>query len=83
MRPVGTTPGPWEKGQDGSVVARALRVVRIATVVGTDGDLRLITAAPDLYNACIMALEELEGFSHVHADVKIALREAIKKARGK
>ena len=82
------TPGPWEevKRTKTTIIndSKGLRIAMLSVRPNTSGNARLIAAAPDLLEACEMALEGLcAGFDDwMLDDTETALNNAIAKARG-
>lgn len=76
------TPGPWEAVR--SLTCGHLRASHNYQAnhkeEWTDADIKLISAAPDLYAACESALVELQFY--LDSDAAPKLEAALKKARG-
>lgn len=80
------TPGPWIAKHTGSVYAgpTLLGSVHGANTPAIDRtNAALITAAPDLYRACGLALSYLAGNRHLEVQLLEALHDALDKAEGR
>ena len=75
------TPGPWRVDtHDDEVVILGKGVPDV--VVKHANDARLISAAPELYEALRRCRDQLRAESKEHFDEYILAQEALKKARG-
>lgn len=95
----GFTPGPWRKSiasrpgtaySIAGTVGTAGEIAEVKCIPEAWGDhianARLIAAAPELYNACQLALKVTGGSDHWDGETKkflLAIEAAIRKARGK
>lgn len=78
------TPGPWKFNERMGVVygPNGWKVAHIFNFEGNgEADANLITAAPDMYEACRKALNLLHQHS-IYGETELALRDAIGKSQG-
>lgn len=83
------TPGPWDYftrqdiyGENISII-QSVEGYRIAEEIVEEADARLIATAPELLEACKIALEAVENPANWNIKARIALTTVIAKAEGR